>query len=590
MEPIKRISQVKVGHGTHAGMTGKENEDSYGFFAWTDDQGRSLHLGVVADGIGGQTAGELASSMAVQAVKEYFDRQHSVDNMSRHLERAIMTANMAVYEHSQANPQFSGMGSTMVLVAFVEDKLFTAHVGDSRIYRLRDGTLQQLSVDHTWAQEAIEAGFLTREQAKTHPNRNVIKRYLGGTPDVEVDHRLVLDSSQPSAQTARNQGTKLQKGDLLLLCSDGLTDMITDAAVFASLTTHQQLQPAVDELIQKANEAGGKDNITVVTMQVPGGKAVAAPPPKRAAPAGPSRGLRLGVPLILGALALIFLVGIVGAGAYVFFGRTNSADSVIEATEQPTEPPAATATTFVELPVDNPATAAILLTAQSSGEDNELLNELLETPGLIPTLRAQLTNTPTPLPTQTASSTPVATPTTDSSSGSGGSSGSSGGGSSATSTPRPTTNTPQPSSTPPPVPTNTPKPSRTNTATNTPVPPTNTATNTPVPPTNTATNTPVPPTNTATNTPVPPTNTATNTPVPPTNTATNTPEPPPPSNTPPSSTNQLAPPSTNMLSAQGRLAATGDIEVQPLLTGFLGWLMILIVLGGGYLMANRRAS
>ena len=95
------------------------------FFAWKDDQGRTMHLGVVADGIGGQTAGELASSMAVQAVKEYFDRQHSVDNMPRHLERAIMTANMAVYQHSQANPQFSGMGTTMVLAAFVEDKLYT---------------------------------------------------------------------------------------------------------------------------------------------------------------------------------------------------------------------------------------------------------------------------------------------------------------------------------------------------------------------------------------------------------------------------------------------------------------------------------
>ncbi|MCA9986231.1 MAG: serine/threonine-protein phosphatase [Anaerolineales bacterium] len=470
MEPITRITQVKVGHGTHAGMTGKHNEDSYGFFAWRDEQGRELYLGVVADGIGGQTAGELASSVAVEAVRDYFSRQHSVDNMARHLERAIMTANIAVHRRSQENPEYAGMGTTMVLAAFVENRLYTAYVGDSRIYLLRDGKLQQLSVDHTWAQEAIEAGLLTREQAKTHPNRNVIKRYLGGSDSVEVDHRLVLDPAQ-AANAARNQGTALQPGDQVLLCSDGLTDMITDAAVFASLTSHEKLQPAVDELIQKANEAGGKDNITVVTMQVPGGTPyVGRPEPDGAV--GSGRGLRLGIPLVLGALALFLLLGVVGVGAYVFFNRTGAADVEGEATAS--IPPAATAGEVMVEPDVNPATAAVLLTLVGGSDNPEALpEELQSTPGLIPTLRALQSATPTRLPSITPRPTSTPRPPTATSSSSGG---------------------PLPTSTNTPRPTNTPTAGTTPTASNTPVTPT--ATNTPVTPT--ATNTPVTPTATAT--------------------------------------------------------------------------------------------
>ena len=417
MEPITRISQVKVGHGTHAGMTGKHNEDSYGFFAWRDERGRELHLGVVADGIGGQTAGELASSLAVEAVRDYFGRQHSVDNMARHLERAILTANIAVHRRSQENPEFAGMGTTLVLAAFVENRLYTAYVGDSRIYLLRDGKLQQLSVDHTWAQEAIEAGFLTREQAKVHPNRNVIKRYLGGSESVEVDHRLIIDPAN-TANAARNQGTPLLPGDQVLLCSDGLTDMITDAAVFASLTSYEKLQPAVDELIQKANEAGGKDNITIVTMQLPGGTSyVARPRPDGASSSG--RSLRLGVPLVLGAFALLLLLGAVGVGAYVFFNRTGDTDQEVEATASLS--PAATSGDVIVAPDVNPATAAVLLTLVGDSDDTEALpDELQSTPGLIPTLRALQSATPTSRPSNTPqpTSTPrVATAT----SGSGGS-------------------------------------------------------------------------------------------------------------------------------------------------------------------------
>ena len=153
--------------------------------------------------------------------------------------------------------------------------------------------------------------------------------------------------------------------------------MITDAAVFASLTGHSQMQPAVDELIDKANAAGGKDNITVVTMQVPGGKAAAVPGPQAAKPAGSSRGLRIGLPLILGGLALIFLLGAVGVGAAVFFNRTNND---VVATVQVDEDPEATATTFVQQPAGNPATAAVLLTLVNSEGGGDTTGDLQATP------------------------------------------------------------------------------------------------------------------------------------------------------------------------------------------------------------------
>jgi len=274
MERAQFGKELKVGYATHEGMSGKENEDFFGVFAFKVDDKRKLYIGVVADGVGGQTAGEVASHLAVAAVQNYFDQLPRVDNVSLHLEQAILAANESIYRSSQENPEYMGMAATMVIVGVIDNRLYQANVGDSRIYIMRDGRLMQISVDHTWAQEAIEAGLLSPEQAKSHPNRNVIRRHLGGSLQVEVDHRLVLKPGESTQQALANQGTAMRSGDTLLLCSDGLTDMITDAAVHESMHKHYfNLPAAAQELVDKANRAGGKDNITLILIQVPTNKA-----------------------------------------------------------------------------------------------------------------------------------------------------------------------------------------------------------------------------------------------------------------------------------------------------------------------------
>jgi PPM family protein phosphatase len=426
MEQLQAITELNSGHGSHEGMSGKHNEDNFGLFSWQLDDGRVLHVGVVADGVGGQIAGELASRLAVDAVEEYFRRQVStISNISGHLERAILAANRAVYEHGREKPELQGMGTTMVVAAVLSGRLYTACVGDSRIYLLRDGRLQQVTVDHTWAQEAIEAGLLTREQARVHPNRNVIKRFLGGLPEVEVDHRLVTEKEQIGAETRQNQGLRLKPGDTLLLCSDGLSDMIDDHAIWTTLHEHfYNLPAAVAELIDKANAAGGRDNITVVLLQVPGGRPVAAAAPVAAVPATagatvpvrePAQNVmgRWGVPLLLaggallgllavGSLVGLFLVGRVNGRAVATPALTNGTPLLeVENTPLPL---------IGETPEGPPATAAIIVPVVTRVTDTPQPEASpVDTPALIPTLQA--TQTPRPPPTARPSPTATATAT-----------------------------------------------------------------------------------------------------------------------------------------------------------------------------------
>lgn len=443
MERLLQITTLEVFGGSHEGMSGKHNEDSYGIFAWKLDQERILHLGVVADGVGGQIAGEIASRVTVETIGNYFDGPDMINNVSGHMEQAILAANEAVYNASQENPDYRGMSTTIALAAVVDKRLYTSHVGDSRIYLLRDGNLKQISIDHTWAQEAIEAGLLTREQAKTHPNRNVIKRHLGGKLQVEVDHRLALVEGQSAEEAYQNQGMPLKAGDIILVCSDGLTDMISDEEALESLSNHfNDLPTATSELIDKANKAGGRDNITVVLMKVPGkeGLPVAATliqhapaattaeptlitsapksarqskpaitvapdaPPIVAEPIkGKRRSWRVPVLLLFG-IGLLLIVAL-AAGAYFLFGES------LNSTATPT--PAATETMVLETPAPtntpgSPATAAFLATQASSIETGGEGNTAEGAEGA-PTLRPTLTpsNTPTRTPIPPPLSTPI---------------------------------------------------------------------------------------------------------------------------------------------------------------------------------------
>ena len=458
MERLPNPTGLETGTGTHEGMSGKHNEDSLGLFAWQVDDQRTLTLAIVADGIGGQAAGERASSVAVDTMCAYFDRLTVLDVLPTHLQEAIAEANRAVYAASQERDELRGMGTTIAAVALLDQRIFTAYVGDSRIYRLRDGALQQLSIDHTWAQEAIEAGLLTREQAKTHPNRNVIKQYLGSANEVTADLRLRLVNEQSQADMVGNQGVRLQPGDTILICSDGLTDMIDDEAVRTTLLAYETLPPAVATLIDKANAAGGKDNITVVTLRLPGKQPAAvarsappaaspAPPaPVVPAPAGAGGGLGISLALLgglgFGALALIIIV----IGFFLMRGRgsdgeatlTPSSGAVDEA--QPEGDPGTD-------PAGAPATVGALdaLTADAANATvDPLATPTQRPPDLLSTSTPTFTPPAPPRPL-TATSTPDASPTASSDGDGGGNGGSGGGGTLPT-------NTPPPGSTPSPTP------------------------------------------------------------------------------------------------------------------------------------------
>jgi len=225
---------------TDTGRQRRDNEDSA--FA-------RAPVFVVADGMGGAQAGEVASRIAVEAFEQGLPDSGSPEER---LATRVREANAQIYERSRTERSRAGMGTTLT-AAYVDDThVAIAHVGDSRAYLFRDGTLQRLTQDHSLVDELVRRGKLTEEQAAEHPQRSIITRALGPEPDVEVD-----TWTYPA-----------RAGDVVLLCSDGLTSMISEERVKATLTEHDNLDEAADALIREANEAGGRDNITVVLFRL----------------------------------------------------------------------------------------------------------------------------------------------------------------------------------------------------------------------------------------------------------------------------------------------------------------------------------
>ncbi len=171
------------------------------------------------------------------------------------------------------------MGATCACALVIEDHLYIAYVGDSRIYLLRGGTIQQLTIDHTWIQEALDAGVISPEQANGHPNAHVIRRYLGSPTQVDVDTRIRLAPGESDEQMFARQGMALEPGDILVLCSDGLTDLVEPKEILAELTGPGAADhpKELKILTDMANQRGGHDNITIVTLQMPAGAAALAP-------------------------------------------------------------------------------------------------------------------------------------------------------------------------------------------------------------------------------------------------------------------------------------------------------------------------
>jgi serine/threonine protein phosphatase PrpC len=236
-------------HGaTDTGRARSNNEDSVAI----DEP--SL-LAVLADGMGGYNAGEVASSMATEFIKAELGRwlseasaNASDADVRRAMDICVDNANRAIFNAANSNPQYAGMGTTLVVAVFRDGRLLMGHVGDSRGYRLRAGKLAQITHDHSLLQEQIDSGLITPEQAAMSSNKNLVTRAVG------VEDTVLLETHLHD----------VLPGDLYLLCSDGLSDMLDDETITRLMASSDALPDVADALIQAANDAGGRDNISVV--------------------------------------------------------------------------------------------------------------------------------------------------------------------------------------------------------------------------------------------------------------------------------------------------------------------------------------
>jgi len=269
---MKRTTRahLNVEAQSHAGMSGKNNEDRYAVasFVLSAADKTPVIFAVLADGIGGHKAGEVAAELAVNHIMETVaksDGQHT----RRTIENAVADASNAIAARSSSSDDFKGMGSTCVTAWIIGDTLHTGYVGDSRIYLMRGGRIQQLTVDHTWVQEAVEKGILTPEAARDHPNVHVIRRYLGSPVPPEPDYRLKMFNDESDENAENNQGMQLLSDDVVLLCSDGLTDLVWNDEILETVRSKPNLKEAGRVLTELANSRGGHDNITIILISVP---------------------------------------------------------------------------------------------------------------------------------------------------------------------------------------------------------------------------------------------------------------------------------------------------------------------------------
>ncbi len=259
-------AHLKIVGGSHAGVSGKINEDRYRISAYKLEDSTPALFAIVADGIGGHKAGEIAAELAVDMICDEVGKSDA-SQASEIMRKAIEKASSHIFTQGEQNEDQLGMGTTVACIFVIQNRLYIASVGNSRIYLLRDNFLNQINKDHSWVQEAIDDNLLDPDRARKHPYANVISRYIGGPGIVDVDLRLWLDPSDLDAQALFNQGVELIKGDRLLLCSDGLNDMVYDKDIQEILSSNN-IKLAVEKLIDEANQNGGLDNITLVLLEM----------------------------------------------------------------------------------------------------------------------------------------------------------------------------------------------------------------------------------------------------------------------------------------------------------------------------------
>jgi PPM family protein phosphatase len=248
---------LEIATATDPGMVRSHNEDSIG----ADPE---IGLAILADGMGGYNAGEVASGIAVamlttemkQALESH--EPHAIDGSGEPLAEKFVRensakANAAIYQTAKSQPQYSGMGTTLVVALFFDNRMTVGHIGDSRLYRLRNEVFEQVTRDHSLLQEQIDSGMITKEQARYSQNKNLVTRAVGIDPEVETEIHTY----------------NVEPGDIYLLCSDGLSDMVQDEDIHSTLSTLQSNLPlAAKQLVQLANDCGGRDNISVILVRI----------------------------------------------------------------------------------------------------------------------------------------------------------------------------------------------------------------------------------------------------------------------------------------------------------------------------------
>lgn len=244
---------IEIATATHPGMVRSHNEDSISADAATG-------LAVLADGMGGYNAGEVASGIAVAMISA--ELKKALTSLDGELDPAAaerlvgehaVRANNAIFQAAQSQSQYAGMGTTLVVALWHDNSLVVGHIGDSRLYLFRDNKLEQVTRDHSLLQEQIDSGLITKEQARHSQNKNLVTRAVGIDPEVDAEVH-----SYP-----------VQAGDIYLLCSDGLNDMVTDEDMELTLASLQANLPlAAAQLVQQANDNGGRDNVSVILVRV----------------------------------------------------------------------------------------------------------------------------------------------------------------------------------------------------------------------------------------------------------------------------------------------------------------------------------
>jgi len=390
--------QIVIGAATHEGQRPNQ-EDAYGTSFFRTADGREALLALVADGIGGHQTGERASYLAKTIVAEELAAiAPASSEIPSALVRAFQEANRRIYDEAGSDPARAGMGTTCTAAVIVENRMYLAHVGDSRAYLARESTLHRLTIDHTWAEEALAAGR-SPEEIRVHPNRGVIKRYLGIEPAMQADtsyrpwgasdNSLVVDSA--------THAFELQRGDCLLLCTDGVHDVLDDAEILAILRRHPA-PVAAQRLIDRALRAGAQDNVTALVLDLPGAVKRASPPVW----VYPAAAAGVIVALTVGVTAAQSARGRTAApppNTSVAEAMVVTATRIAAAVEQGTVTPAQLLVTATQPQADEGAGAPL----------TESTSTLVFTATPVPTHTPVPTRTPTP--THTATATPTPTPT-----------------------------------------------------------------------------------------------------------------------------------------------------------------------------------